>query len=171
MVKVSPKKTGESCANCFVCLKCFDLRYFEFKPLTSGQAWHINRSQIIKRFLFVTQCNVEFVLQLQRGLAIPRRILGTCDELLRSIFMLNHHFNNRTLMCIEVKQAWKYIAGAAARTVVRPRWPSGRIKTCRAAPLNKKMRFSIIKVSRQAVCFVLLDFPRILNFDGRWGHA
>ena len=25
-------------ANCFVCLKCFDLRYFEFKPLTSGQS-------------------------------------------------------------------------------------------------------------------------------------
>ena len=32
---------------------------------------------------------------------------------------------------------------------------------------QQKMRFSIIKVSRQAVCFVLLDFPRILNFDGR----
>ena len=29
---------------------------------------------------------------------------------------------------------------------------------------QQKMRFSIIKVSRQAVCFVLLDFPRILNF-------
>ena len=93
-------------ANCFVCLKCFDLRYFEFKPLASGQSLTYKpKSNYQAFFLFVTQCNVEFVLQLQRGLAIPRRILGTCDELLRSIFMLNHHFNNRTLMCIEVKQA------------------------------------------------------------------
>ena len=36
---------------------------------------------------------------------------------------------------------------------------------------SQKMRFSIIEVSRRAVRLVLLDFPRILNCDGRRGHV
>ena len=41
----------------------------------------------------------------------------------------------------------------------------------RTAPLEKTMRFSIIELSRQAVRLVLFNFPRILIFNGRRGHA
>ena len=36
---------------------------------------------------------------------------------------------------------------------------------------RQKMQFSIIDVSREAVRVVLLDFPRILIFNGRRDHA
>ena len=41
-------------ANCFVCLKCFDLRYFEFKALVSGQSLMYRPKSNYQALLLVT---------------------------------------------------------------------------------------------------------------------
>ena len=41
-------------ANCFVCLKCFDLRYFEFKALASGQSLMYRPKSNYQALLLVT---------------------------------------------------------------------------------------------------------------------
>ena len=73
------------------------MRYCEFKALACGKSLTYRPKSNYQTCLPAKYCNVEFVLQLRFGLATQRRNLGTCDELLRSIFMLKHNSKKRML--------------------------------------------------------------------------
>ena len=126
---------------------------------------------------------VALLLSLQPGLCHSARNFFLCDSQLRllppSLVALKfpsapyHKFQWKVASTQKAAILILFLTttGMLRGSVVRPRWPSCRITTCLAVPLDKKMQFSIVEVSRQAVRLVLFEFPRILFLNSCWGHA
>ena len=75
----------------------------------------------------------------------------------------HEHLAGASLACVSINKIEIYFDASRLSLVSIVNMPRSAAR--------QKVRFSIIEGNRQAVRLVLLDFPRILIFNGRRGHA